>query len=181
MPICNQGLCNCLTKPGRHSCYQNNHILQPLKNDCESRAQIYKNSMMISGTTIVWCGTQDSTIMDGRHTSGIFTVQTKFPPMLQLPVRAIIAICLRHIFDMLQLLYIYSSASSISAFSSFTPGTFFLQSSLDTPAYSSPIPLMIFIISARTSFGESTLTKVYEGRIEICGQAVRWNSGRVHW
>ena len=55
---------------------------------------------MISGTTIVWCGTQDSTIMDGRHTSGIFTVQTKFPPMLQLPVRAIIAIlaiCLRHI------------------------------------------------------------------------------------
>ena len=53
--------------------------------------------MMISGTTIVWCGTQDSTIMDGRHTSGIFTVQTKFPPMLQLPVRAIIAICLRHI------------------------------------------------------------------------------------
>ena len=97
MPICNRGLCNCLTKSGRHSCYQNNHILQPLKNDCESRAQIYKNSMMISGTTIVWCGTQDSTIMDGRHTSGIFTVQTKFPPMLQLPVRAIIAICLRHI------------------------------------------------------------------------------------
>ena len=45
---------------------------------------------MISGTTIVWCGTQDSTIMDGRHTSGIFTVQTKFPPMLQLPVRAIL-------------------------------------------------------------------------------------------
>ena len=97
MPICNQGLCNCLTKSGRHSCYQNNHILQPLKNDCESRAQIYKNSMMISGTTIVWYGTQDSTIMDGRHTSGIFTVQTNFPPMLQLPVRAIIAICLRHI------------------------------------------------------------------------------------
>ena len=60
---------------------------------------------------------------------------------------------LYHAFDMLQLLFIYSSASSISAFSSFTPGTFFLQSSLDTPAYSSPIPLMIFIISARTSFG----------------------------
>ena len=114
--------------------------------------------------------------------------------MLQLPVRAIIAICHRaytsvctgepfycetlafvenlraagvevgldvyeglyHAFDMLQLLFIYCSASSISAFSSFMPGTFFLQSSLDTPAYSSPISLMIFIISARTSFGEST-------------------------
>ena len=63
---------------------------------------------------------------------------------------------LYHAFDMLQLLFVYSSASSISAFSSFTPGTFFLQSSLDTPAYSSPIPLMIFIISTRTSLGEST-------------------------
>ena len=60
---------------------------------------------------------------------------------------------LYHAFDMLQLLFIYSSASSISAFISFMPGTFFLQSSLDTPAYSSPIPLMIFIISARTSLG----------------------------
>ena len=77
MPICNQGLCNSHTKSGRHSCYQNNHILQPLKNDCESRAQIYKNSMMISGTTIVWYGTQDSTIMDGKPTSELDIISYK--------------------------------------------------------------------------------------------------------
>ena len=52
--------------------------------------------------------------------------------------------------------YICSSAFYNSAFNSFTLGTFFLQSFLDTLAYSSPIPLMIFIISLRTSFGWST-------------------------
>ena len=48
---------------------------------------------------------------------------------------------------------IASSLLFHSAFNSFIPGTFFLQSFLDTPAYSSSIPLMIFIISARTSLG----------------------------